>query len=124
MRDLKLLRYNWKILYKKTQGDCKQILSVVKALVGLKKPSQKDKKTITEMVKGNLDGWILQPKMLLMHRGSTDWEKCIYIELASLRSYEDYVQYGIDTIPLFITDYKVDTNCLLEIKEDKIYFKY
>ena len=52
----------------------------------------------------------------------------IYLELASKRSLFDYKMRGIVYLPLyFVPEYVmglVSTNPMLEVKDDKIYFKY
>lgn len=51
-----------------------------------------------------------------------------YLELASKRSLFDYKMRGISYLPVqFVPEYLmglVDTNPMLEVKDDKIYFKY
>lgn len=124
---LKLLKYNWYYLYKATKGDCSYILSVIKALSGIKNPSQRDKKAIRTMLNGELDGWILNPKWLLTNKESTNSEKCVYLYLASKRNYMDYLSAGVLHLPLFILDEfdksKLMNNCLLKIDKNYIYFK-
>jgi len=127
-RVLKLLKYNWKYLYKATKGNCSDILSVLKALSGLKIPSQKDRRAIKVMLNGELDGWILNPEWLLKHKGSTNSEKCVYVYLASKRNYMDYLSAGLTYLPLFVIldefdETKLMNNCLLTIDKNYIYFK-
>ena len=51
-----------------------------------------------------------------------------YLELASKRSLFDYKMRGITYLPIqFVPEYLmglVETNPMLEVKDDKIYFKY
>jgi len=125
---LKLLRYNWKYLYKATKGDCSRILSVLKALSGLKSPSQRDKRAIRQMLNGDLDGWILNAEWLLNHKESTNSEKCVYVYLASKRNYMDYLTASRRGLPLFVVlgefdENKLKNNCLLTIDKNIIYFE-
>ena len=58
-----------------------------------------------------------------------DSERCMYLYLASFRSYYSYSEEGIDYVPLDLAAIHANYNAirlnrLLEIRKNKLYFKY
>ncbi len=128
-KDTGLLRYNWNRLYKYSKQDCTVAVNALKAYLKLKRLTKKENYILQRMLEEKQDSWILKPISLFTHKASTISEKCIYLFLASKRDYNQYLSQGIDFIPTFIVEDKLnidylENNSLLTIEDEIIRFKY
>lgn len=73
--------------------------------------------------------WLDKPEEFI-HAKASDNDKCLYLELSSLRNRYTVQTTGINKIPLHFLDLtpfalrKLKWNNLLQIETDGIYFKY
>lgn len=119
------MRFHWNSLSKNSNGNCFDIINVLKIVSGIRKPSRKYLNIIYAMLNYDLDGWIEKPVQLLNNKYASCNDKCIAIHIASFRSYMDYIERGIDSVPIFIIKniYNIDklrNNCLLEVTDNVI----
>ena len=71
--------------------------------------------------------FIVNPNQVLLNASSPN-DLYIYLELASKRNIFDYKMRGTTYLPMqFVPEYLmglVETNPMLEVKDEKLYFKY
>lgn len=92
----------------------------------LRRVSQKIKmEVVKEYPRGPC--FLINPNEALLNASSPN-DLYIYLELASKRNIFDYKMRGITYLPMyFVPEYLmglVETNPMLEVKDDKLYFKY
>jgi len=81
-----MIRYNWKSIFKHTNGDCDKIISTIYDIVFRS----------ADIKKSNINlEFMLDPESLLINNSNaTNTEICVYIYLCGLRSYFDYKTYN------------------------------
>jgi hypothetical protein len=127
---MEVLKYNWKILMKECDGRCNKLIKLLRILTGIEPPLKKYSINISNILKerDNLS-YSLNIKEFLLHKNSTNADKCLALYLGSKRNYADYIQYKDSSLPLILVEDEIDLdimlqNPLINIDEDIINFKY
>lgn len=125
-----MIRYSWKGVLIATKYSGNEIISAIKALSPKAKPKNRRdpvyKYQQMESIKGNsflLREWDL---ILNQHKYST-YNICMYLYLASFRSYEAYLLTGDKTLDIRYSNVcrkKLEDNPLLKLENFQIKFKY
>lgn len=120
-----MFRYNINALIRAGRDDPKHIVKLVRSILNPSKASTATKALIHRYKGFTGNGWILNPSVVFSKAKEEDIVE--YLMLAGLRPYEDYVFYGVLTLPLKLAGGLVDeasSNPLLKLENDKIHFTY
>ena len=118
-----MIKYSW-IQFMQAGGSCKGALNLFNQVVTKRYKSIKKLKLALREV--DVYGFILLEKEF-MECPATDSDKCMYLKLAALRNYYDYLQHGQEKLPVYLFTgdlVKLRRNPLLTIDDNYIYFKY
>lgn len=124
-----MILYNWKKIYKKSKGNPKKILLIVKYITYRPLPNNKDD-IVFQLYGINWSGnsFLLRPEKIFENiRDYSHKELAEYVGLASFRSYAEYKVNKKTTIDLLHCPVKIDTinnNRLLTIENDVVHFKW
>ena len=120
-------RYNWQIITKVCKGDAVTIVAFLRTCKGIhnthKLPSKLRRLSKRGIPKGV--SYILDIDSLLRNNLASVHDIVQYTELCSRRNYVDYKFHGIRSLPGVVAyDSNVQHNRLLEVRDEKLYFKY
>ena len=125
-----MLRYSWPKIFVAAEGSAFECMRIMHMLVFKKIPENKYDKTYYYSMKDfRGESFLLHPDVLLFNAAKyTHKDACIYIALASLRSYAEYKVSGTLTLPMRnspVDPHEYLTNkSLLPVKHDLIHFPY
>ena len=122
--------YNWKRIFETCEGNAIEMVRVLKMLVFKQVPKNKyDKIYRYSTIDFRGESFLVHPDVLLCNEYQYGYKDvCIYVAIASLRPYADYVAYGKTTLDLlhlpvdpfiFLQNFS-----LLRVIGDQIHFKY
>lgn len=124
-----MLLYNWKKIFKVSEGNPYDIMLIFKMMTkGLVPHNKYDKiyRYYTQDFTGQ--SYLLHPDVLLYNLYKYEYrELAQYLALASIRSYADYLATGDTTLPLRHAPMAVElfeNNRLLSIDDTSIHFLY
>lgn len=124
-----MLNYNFKAISKAAKGNCDTIVKLLKLLCGIKKhPNREEYLMLGKLKNKELDSYILNPAGLLNNNYSSN-DICIYVMLASKRSYARYISNGDSSLPIYVVNdiiniEKLKNNMILDIDDTHIHFRY
>ena len=125
-----MLFYDWKKIYETCKGNTAEIVRVLKMLVEKQLPvNHYDKIYKYYHIDFRGDSFLLHPDVLLYHAYEYSYKDvCIYVAMASARSYAEYAAHGklsLDRIHLTIDPFMfLDNPSLLRVEDDGIHFRY
>ena len=121
--------YDWQKIVRLTKGRARHIVLVLDMITnGTKPKSNQDIRLLYQGrdFKGN--SFLLNPEQLLQYRHCySDKEIAEYLALASYRSYPEYIITGDASLSMIkspVTMNKLNSNRLLTVKSNRIYFLY
>lgn len=127
-----MIKFSWKKLNNKFGWNAQNVIQYfyykrnIKPQFYLGQPKQ-------EVIKSTVEPWITGECYLInvdeaLRMAQDPQYLYYYLELASKRSLFDYKMRGVNYLPVqFVPEYLmglVDINPMLEVKDEKIYFKY
>ena len=121
--------YDWKKIYTASRGKVRDIVVILDYLTNKTKPMSV-KSRLYKFYGLNFWGtsYLLYPERLLRFKHCyTLNEIAEYMALASYRNYSEYLMSGDSTLKLThspVSQQKINTNRLLQIKGDKIHFLF
>jgi len=126
-----MIWYNWPKIFDITQGHAPSCMAIIRLLVNEETPKNKyDPMYFYSGINFGGPSFLLNPELLLYNAYKyTDRDLCIYISLASLRSYGEYIVSNTKTLPLIHSpvhphQYLKDAKLLPVTKDDNIIFIY
>ena len=123
-----MLLYNWNRIFETCKGSPFEIVRVFKMLVDKQLPRNKyDELYKYSHINFSGQSFLVHPDVLLYQAYKYSYRDiCVYIALASLRSYGDYKAYGKTTLdPLLLTEDPyifLNNNRLLSLENGEIHF--
>lgn len=124
-----MIFFDWQKIKTVTHCNCGQCLRIVEVLAGVRTPTKLDMMILAKLKDQKKLNWLNRPKDFFKANAS-DNDKCVYLELSSLRNRYIVETTGKNHIPLHFLDLtpfkirKLKWNNLLQIENDGIYFKY
>ena len=124
-----MIKYNWKKIFRETNGDSTSILTIVHLLTYKRIPASKKDKTYKYFGKSFVgDSFLLNPRQLLAERKNySNKEAAEYIAVASYRNYFNYKQTGETTLELIhlpVETTIVNRNRMLRIENGLVHFLF
>jgi len=124
-----MIFYNWKKIFKESNGKVGNILTILDTLTYKKLPvNRKDRRFRFWQKSFHGDSFLLQPEALFIQRARySDIEIAQYAGIASLRNYFEYQSRKNTTLDLMHYTGNQDIinqNRLLWIEDDRIHFKF
>ena len=125
-----MLFYDWKKIYETCRGNTSEVLRVLKMLVEKELPvNQYDKIYKYSHIDFRGSSYLLHPDVLLYNAYQYSYKDiCIYVAMASARSYAEYAAHGklsLDRIHLTIDPFMfLDNPRLLYVDSDQLHFLY
>tara|TARA_B100001029_G_scaffold149889_1_gene131716 strand:- start:568 stop:969 length:402 start_codon:yes stop_codon:yes gene_type:complete len=125
-----MLFYDWKKIYETCRGNTSEVLRVLKMLVEKELPvNQYDKIYKYSHIDFRGDSFLLHPDVLLYNAYQYSYKDiCIYVAMASARSYAEYAAHGklsLDLLHLTIDPFIfLDNPRLLYVDSDQLHFLY
>lgn len=119
-----MIQFNWNTINKHTGGDHRQTIKYFEAITnGIVKVPKYVHKILRS--KSTKDSFLVNNREFISNRlHGSFYEQYYYLYLASKRNLADFVYKGNLWLPVELCDICIDNNRLLEIIDDKIYFKY
>ena len=125
-----MLHFSWRRVFFHAKGSPKEIIQIIRMLTFKEIPLNK-RDRIYKYADVNFSGtsFLVHPELLLHNQFKHSSRNiAIYISLASLRSYADYLAHNVLTLDLLhapsgVAEYLTDPR-LLRIEDDKIHFLY
>jgi len=124
-----MLLYNWKKIKRESNGNVKDILTILHILT-YKLPPVNRHDRIYKFWQKSFHGhsFLVNPEPLfIQRRGNSDSEIAPYAGIASLRNYYEYQNTKDTTLDLFLFTGNqdiIESNRLLWIEDDSIHFKF
>lgn len=122
-----MFKYNWKCLYRCCDYNCDTVMDILTYYAG-KKLNKAATKRIYKIAKCNKTAFIFDLKGLINDTTATNSDKCVYLQLASKRNLAEYLFHQDHTLPIELASVedvdKLNRNPLIEVINNKIYFKY
>ena len=124
-----MIKYNWKRIYRATNGKVRDIITVVHSLTYNLQPRNK-RDRLYKYYQKDFTGqsFLLNPEKLFLHREEyEDIEIAQYVGIASQRYYANYKLSKDTTLDLFEYDGKdiiLYSNRLLTVSGNRIHFKF
>ena len=125
-----MLFYDWKKIYETCRGNTSEVLRVLKMLVEKEIPlNQYDKIYKYSHIDFRGSSFLLHPDVLLYNAYQYSYKDiCIYVAMASARSYAEYAAHGklsLDLLHLTIDPFIfLDNPRLLYVDSDQLHFLY
>ena len=124
-----MIKYNWKKIFRETNGDSTSILTIVHLLTYKRIPASKKDKTYKYFGKSFVgDSFLLNPRQLLAERKNySNKEAAEYIAVASYRNYFNYNRTGETTLELIhlpVETTIVNRNRMLRIENGLVHFLF
>ena len=125
-----MLFYDWKKIYETCRGNTSEVLRVLKMLVEKEIPlNQYDKIYKYSHIDFRGSSFLLHPDVLLYNAYQYSYKDiCIYVAMASARSYAEYAAHGklsLDLLHLTIDPFIfLDNPSLLYVDSDQLHFLY
>ena len=124
-----MIFYNWKKIFKESNGKVGDILTILDILTYKKLPvNRKDRRFRFWQKSFHGDSFLLQPEALFIQRARySDIEIAQYAGISSLRNYFEYQSRKNTTLDLMHYTGNQDIinqNRLLWIEDDRIHFKF
>ena len=123
-----MLFYNWKKIFETCKGNASEMVRVLKMLVEKQIPiNQYDRIYKYSGIDFRGECFLLHPDVLLYNAYQYSYKDvCIYVAMASLRSYADYAAHGKTTLDLIHLPLDpfifLDNHSLLYVKDDQLCF--
>lgn len=122
-----MVLYSWKKIYKKTKGNCTQVLRILKYVTYRPVPESRDDPDF-ELSRVNWAGenFLVNPEPLFTAK-ATKRELAEYVGLASFRNYAEYKTNRVTTLDLVkspLSEDAINNNRLLKLEGDKIHFLF
>ena len=125
-----MLFYNWKKIFETCKGNASEMVRVLKMLVEKQIPiNQYDRIYKYSNIDFRGECFLLHPDVLLYNAYQYSYKYvCIYVAMASLRSYADYAAHGKTTLDLIHLPLDpfifLDNHSLLYVIDDQLCFLY
>jgi hypothetical protein len=124
-----MIKYDMNKIMSVTEGDPASIMTIVHILTHKPMPSSYKDPTYKYYGKSFYgDSFLVNPKQLLVERRNySNLEAAVYLNIASYRNYHHYKATGdtaLQLIHLPIMEEIINDNRLLQIKDDRIHFKF
>ena len=125
-----MLFYNWKKIFETCKGNASEMVRVLKMLVEKQIPlNQYDRIYKYSSIDFRGECFLLHPDVLLYNAYQYGYKDvCIYVAMASLRSYAEYKANGkttLDVLHLPVDPFIfLNNHSLLRIQHDGIHFLY
>jgi len=124
-----LFIYNWDKIYKYAKKDCEKVIRLIFCMTEYAKPNKQEYILIEKINQHKKESFIINEIDFMFDNTVTNTDKCVFLLLASKRNYSSYKLNNIDYIETYIVENifdieKLKRNKLLNIIDDKIYFKY
>ena len=129
-----MIKFSWKRINNKFDWNPTKVLQYFYAKQKIKNMTYISRLPVPKIVKIEVDKAYPQGPCFVINidaalkNASSPNDLYIYLELASKRNLFDYKMRGVTYLPLhFVSEYLmglVETNPMLEVKDEKIYFKY
>jgi hypothetical protein len=124
-----MIKYNWEMIFRETNGDSTSILTIVHLLTYKRIPASKKDKTYKYFGKSFVgDSFLLNPRQLLAERKNySNKEAAEYIAVASYRNYFNYNRTGETTLELIhlpVDTTIVNRNRMLRVENGLVHFLF
>ena len=125
-----MLLYNWKKILETCKGNPLEVVRVLKMLVEKEIPqNQYDKIYKYSTIDFRGESFLLYPDVLLYNAYQYSYKDiCIYVAIASLRSYANYAAFGKTTLDLIHLPLDpfifLNNHRLLYVENEELYFLY